>query len=277
MNDFRYSRRDAFAALGGLGLGGALAGLNASPAGAFPVSEPVALGSPKEQLDLYVKMTGSLDEVDCPWWYFGVIVGVTPDGGSRELFRYEGMEIIRFSQDGEGYRQTGSTLTFLRDRESGAYIREWENPYTGKTVAVKPNRLGGSQGMAWQPDGVWWIGMEEMFEKKPFKLNVAQHQDELWVYKDRLYPPMVDPLLSESSFTGASISEALDPDVRRCKARFSSTFIAPFWDWMEMPDGWGAMIWQANGWKLESVDDLPDEYRTRAEAEFPDALSADNL
>ncbi len=272
-----WARREALGLVGALGGAAALSHAMTGPAQAFPMSREIDFGTPKEQLDLYVKLTGSLDEEDVPWWYFGVIVGLTPEGGSQTLFRFEGMEILRYYHRGDAYQQTGRTLTFLRDIETGAFLEEWKNPYTGEMNAIEPNILGGGPGMMWMPNKVAWTGMEAQFPEEPFKLKAIQHQDEIWVYKDRVYPPMAPPILSESSFSGTKLDHLLDPEVRRCEARFSSTFIAPWWSWMNMGDQYGALIWQAQGWKLGGIDELPDAYRERAQSLYPEQLSADYL
>jgi hypothetical protein len=44
--------------------------------------------------------------------------------------------------------------------------------------------------------------------------------------------------------------------------------------WMDMKGEPGHVIWHASGAKLRSIDDLPREYRERAEREYPERLSA---
>ena len=43
---------------------------------------------------------------------------------------------------------------------------------------------------------------------------------------------------------------------------------------MNMGDRPGHVIWHASGVKLRSIDDLPAEYRDRAEKEYPERMSA---
>ena len=42
---------------------------------------------------------------------------------------------------------------------------------------------------------------------------------------------------------------------------------------MEMGDRPGHLLWHAAGAKLNSIDELPEAYRKRAEAEYPERLT----
>jgi hypothetical protein len=44
--------------------------------------------------------------------------------------------------------------------------------------------------------------------------------------------------------------------------------------WMNMTDEPGHVIWHASGAKLRSLDELPREYRERAEREYPERMTA---
>ena len=46
----------------------------------------------------------------------------------------------------------------------------------------------------------------------------------------------------------------------------------PWLAWMEMGDRPGHLLWHAAGAKLPGLDALPDEYRQRAEQEYPERL-----
>ena len=43
---------------------------------------------------------------------------------------------------------------------------------------------------------------------------------------------------------------------------------------MDMGDRPGHLVWHSSGRKLASVDEIPDEYRRRADAEFDGLLTA---
>ena len=56
---------------------------------------------------------------------------------------------------------------------------------------------------------------------------------------------------------------------------FGSTVHMPWFKWLDMGDRPGHLVWHAGGAKLKSIDELPVEYRRRAEREYPALLTAD--
>ena len=64
-----------------------------------------------------------------------------------------------------------------------------------------------------------------------------------------------------------------DPELGRLPTVFSSTVTMPWADWMEMGDEPGHLLWHAAGAKLGSIDELPADYRQRAEAEYPERMT----
>ena len=229
--------------------------------------------TPEEHLNALVKLQASLEmETDIPWWYEGVIYGVREGQPNRPLYRYEGMEMYWMTQDDEGYTQQGNTLTFFRDYETEDFIYDFKNPYTGKTNQVTPNILGGGAGLKLTVNGPYWIGMKEMFPEKPLALRWTQSGDMAWLKSERDFPPGV-PLI-ESQTTYGPVAELVDPNVQSVSALFASTYLAPWPAWMDMEDQPGQVVWHAAGRKLASVDELPQEYRARLDAEHPDKITA---
>ena len=57
---------------------------------------------------------------------------------------------------------------------------------------------------------------------------------------------------------------------------FTATVLMPWLPWMDMDDVEGHTLWHASGVKLDSIDQLPEEYSKRMMAEHPE-LSGFNL
>jgi hypothetical protein len=68
--------------------------------------------------------------------------------------------------------------------------------------------------------------------------------------------------------------DLLDSSVTALPATFSSTVFMGWLKWMNMTDEPGHVIWHASGAKLRSLDELPREYRERAEREYPERMTA---
>ena len=272
-----YSRRKA---LGGFSVTAMMLGYlstSSRPAQAMLGAAPGLpdLNDPLVNLHGFMKLHGSLEEVDCPWWYTGVIYGQQEKQAPKPLLRFEGCEINRYRSNpsGEGYIQSGRTLTFFRDIETEAMIDTWTNPYTGKTVTPKPNMLAGDDSFLLSVNGLRFKNQIGKIPDKPLKLNWYAMGDMMWMIKDRGLAEMPQPWL-ECSSTFGWVKEVADPKVKRAESWFSSTYLAPWMPWMEMKDTPGHVVWHAAGRKMKSVNDLPAEYLARARKEAPQQLDA---
>ena len=233
------------------------------------------LSDPLVNLHSFMKLHGSLEEIDSPWWYTGIIYGQQEKKAPKALFRFEGCEINRYraNPNGDGYIQSGRTLTFFRDLESEKMIETWANPYTGKVLVPKSNTLGGDDNFLLSTNGLRFKSQLSKIPDKTLKLNWYAMGDMIWMIKDRGLAEMPQPWL-ECSSTFGWVKEIVDPKIKRAESWFSSTYIAPWLPWMDMKDVPGHMVWHAAGRKLKSVNDLPPEYLARARKEAPQQLDA---
>jgi hypothetical protein len=88
---------------------------------------------PRDHLQGIVRMQGSTREEDVPWWFTGVIFAVTGterDSATAGAIRGHGDLLVPARCD--GYLLGGNTVTFFRDFETGEYLREFRNPWTGR-------------------------------------------------------------------------------------------------------------------------------------------------
>lgn len=230
---------------------------------------------PAVNVECMVRMLGSLDAIDCPWWYTGTIYAQRERQAPLKLFRFEGCEINHFVRAPSGaYQMHARTLSFFRDWESGAIMDEFKNPITGKTNKVSANVLGGNDWMEFSPSGVTLGGVRLTPEGRPYLLNWQASGDMAWVITDRGLPQApVQPIL-EAQSVFVPTAQIGDRSLKRTDALFSSTSFSPYPRWLEMGNEPGHTIWHAAGRKLRSLDDLPAEYLDRARRMFPDQLSA---
>jgi hypothetical protein len=277
MTDTDYSRRDLMSGftLMAMGMGATAFSSSSSQAALGTVPNTPDLSDPLVNLHGYMKLFGSLDEVDSPWWYTGIIYAQQEKTAPKPLIRFEGCEINRFrpNPNGDGYIQSARTLTYFRDLETEKMIDTWTNPYTGKSVAPKSNQLGSDDGFLLSTKGLRFKNQIGKVPDKPLKLNWSIIGDSIWLIKDRGLPELPQPWL-ECASTFASLKEFVDPKAKRAEAMFSSTYLAPWLTWMEMGDTPGHLVWHAAGRKLKSVDELPAEYLTRARKDAPQQLDA---
>jgi len=277
MHDTDYARRELLGGFSLMALGFGAAVVAPAPARAALGGAPGLpdFEDPLVNLHAYMKLFGSLEEVDCPWWYTGIIYAQQERRAPRALFRFEGCEINRYrpNPSGEGYIQSARTLTFFRDLETERMLTSWVNPLTGQTVTPRANALGGDDSFLLSTTGLRFKTQIGKVPDRPLKLNWAANGDTLWLIKDRGLPDAPQPWLECSSVFGR-IAEIADPAVKRATAWFSSTYLAPWLPWMEMGETPGHLVWHAAGRKLNSVDELPAEYLARARREAPQQLDA---
>lgn len=234
---------------------------------------------PRDHLQGIVRMQGSTREEDVPWWFTGVIFAVTGSNETpRPLVRFEGMEIYWFQQVDDGYVLGGNTVTFFRDYETNEYLREFRNPWTGRTDVVKPAVQGGNLGFHYGADGIWPVRLsgEALGPTATKPLSVQWHEagDHVWLQHQTVYPPGMPPMHGQRQSMFVARRDFANRRLAALPAAFSSTVFMGWLKWMDMKDHPGHVIWHAAGAKLRTIDDLPPEYRERAEREYPERLTA---
>lgn len=242
---------------------------------------PVALGAarsdleePEQLLEAYMRLSGALDDRLVVWWMDGVRYGVV-DARATALF---GMKIGMFHQF---FRQTDGThklvifeLTYYTDLTSGKLLEEFDNPYTGERNRVSHVRLGPeirhqtSAGLA-RPDN-------PMVEEYASSLGPALiSNDDVWIptsVEARIrFPKPTAPEIVLSIYTTihGSVTDALDTTLLSAPCSLAFQNVLRWEPFMRMGDRPGNMMSRAAGRKLESVDELPDDYRRIAERMHP--------
>ena len=245
-------------------------------AGSLPASAP-DLAVPANNLRQLVRITASLEPRDVPWWYDGTIFGVVPGGNPRPLLKFEGMELYWMQPlAGGDYELIGNTLTFFRDVKTGAMLSEFRNPYTKAVNPVPPAVQGGGpgRGFNYSVKGIRLTRLIDQLPEEPLVLDWTFARDMVWLHNWTRYPPGLPPPRWQQQTMFASQKDFLDKSLPGIPAVFSSTVHMPWLKWLDMGERPGHLVWHAGGAKLNSIDELPAEYRQRAEKEFPALLSA---
>ncbi|MBM4192281.1 MAG: DUF1838 domain-containing protein [Gammaproteobacteria bacterium] len=237
------------------------------------------LSDPESNLRNIIRMQGSLREEDTRWWFTGMIFAVPGNNETpRPLVRFEGMEVYWFAHKPEGFQLGGHTVTFFRDIETHQYLREFKNPWTGRTDVVTPAVQGGNLGFNYSEEGIWPVRLDgsPMGEPKraPLKLHWYSIGDYVWLQHQTVYPPGMPPMHGQRQSLFTRRQDFLDTRLDVLPATFSSTVFMGWLKWMNMTGEPGHVIWHAAGAKLRSIDELPQEYRERAEREYPARMTA---
>jgi len=271
-------RRDVLASSLVLGFGAA--GASWAPAAAAAAAgDSVLPASPEAQLRDVVRLQGSLREEDVPWWFTGVIFAVTGDHETpRPLLRFEGMEIYWFAHLADGYLLGGNTVTFFRDFDTHEYLAELRNPWTERVDKVKPAVQGGNLGFKYSTEGIWPARLDGTAFAEPRRAPLALQWhgigEHVWLQHQTIYPPGMPPMHGQRQSMFTSRRAIADRKATRLPATFSSTVFMGWPKWMDMAERPGHVVWHAAGAKLRGIEELPREYRDRAEREFPERLTA---
>lgn len=263
----------------GLGLAAVGAASEALPriAGTLPAGTP-DLRLPANNLRALVRMTASLEERDVPWWYDGTIFGVAPGENPRPLFKFEGMELYWMRQlEGGSYELIGNTVTFFRDVETGDWLKEFRNPWTKAVNQVPAAVQGGGpgRGFNYSTRGIRFTRLLDQLPEEALVLDWSFVRDMVWLHNWTRYPPGLPPPRWQQQTMFASQRDFRDDKLASIPVTFGSTAHMPWLKWLDMGERPGHVVWHAGGAKLGSIDDLPAEYRRRAEKEYPALLSAD--
>ena len=266
------SRRSLLAWTGAAAAGAlaaALPGNAATATAAGAIGATVPTGVPVDMdargVEFYMKLHATSGDGLVPWYYTGRIYAVQEAKPPQHLFNLEGTEIYwvrrKSASEWESY---SSTLTFYRNARTGEYFDSYRNPFTGKTLSVRPNVLRSNKVSTFSPRGNGSI---------PWLAEAHQNGDNVWLVTSRYALAMPQPWIEIQSMFGQA-SAVADPRNSRPAAMFSSSYLAPYLAWMEMGVTPGHLLWHSSGSKLGSYDDIPSGYMQRARRTQPGHFDA---
>jgi hypothetical protein len=272
-NEPRLDRRQL---LSGLALAGM--GVAALPDTSFAKEAGLALDKPEANLRALVRMTASLKEEDCPWYYNGTIYACVGEEQPRPLFTFTGVEIYRMRRvSTTAYRMIANTITYYRDLESQQFLFEFSNPYTGVVNAVTPAAQGSGSapdsGFEYSVNGVRPSRFRDQFADRPLQLWWTAAGDYVWLHDSTIYPPGLKAPRMQRKTNFVRRDQFLDPTIGNLPTMFTASVFQPWPSWMQMGDRPGHVVWHASGVKLKSIDEIPSEHRLRALKDHPALLT----
>ncbi len=269
------SRRELLGGLGGLGAAAALPSL-AAAGGSAPWTSTFLQFGPVEQFRQVMRLQRSLtDADDILHWYHFIMFAVTADRPTAPVVRWEGIELSRHQRIGEDrYRLHGHNLSYPRDLDTGEFIDTVLNPLTGQRVPIGPMRLTEDPGLIRSPEGTLTLDRIGQAPKQDYRML---RREGAYVKVDSIrVPPATWPKpFIESGCEGAPAELFDDPAQLWLPTQVSGAYVFPWPKWMQMGGAPGHMLGIWSGHKLRSVEDLPDEFRKRAEREDPRLLRVD--
>jgi len=265
----------------GLGLATVLASDNTKSmiSGRIPSSAP-DLSLPVNNLINLIRMQSSLGSEDqTPWHYNGTLYYQKGSEQPIPMIKIEGMESYKvIPQEDGSYEILGNMLTFFRDLDSSEMIREFKNPFTGEVNTILPNirRASLGRGLNISTMGVRPTSFIEKMPDDPLILDWTFGPKTVWLHNQTAYPPGLSAPRMQRMTMFAPIEEFLDKEALSLSTMFTATVLMPWLPWMAMDNIEGHTLWHASGVKLDSIEQLPEEYYKRMMEEHPE-LSRFNL
>lgn len=217
------------------------------------------------------------DQDDILHWYHFIMVAVTPSHAPVPIVRWEGIEFSRHERIAEDvYRMHGHNLSFPRDLDTGDFTNDVYNPVTEKRVQPTMLALTGDPGLLVSPAGIITLDHPEG-PFRPRYIKIRREGDFVKVDGIRVPPASWPVTFLEMGYEHAPAELYDDPSQLWLPTEVSGAYVFPYPDWMEMGDAPGHMFAAWSGYKLRSVDQLPQEFYQKAEAERPDLLKVDRL
>lgn len=228
--------------------------------------------SATDELHAFMKLKGAVRDEAWPLRYFGVIHAQLPDGTSKPIMGFEGLEHARFVPQPDGsFNMLESMVTYFTDLNSGEYLSTFANPITGKSNQVVTNYAAG-ESYNFGTTGITPLFGNYANPGTGMGLRWFSAQNRIWVQYDRTYPDQWWRPAAELITFDADATALMQPDISGVEAAFSSTTILPWFKWMDMGDRPGWTLWHANGFKVRSLDALPRRLLDHLSKHHPQAL-----
>lgn len=236
-----------------------------------------------DDLELWLRLGGALDERLVIWWMSGQRYGVV-NAESTLLYGMQVGIFQRFFADSDGNRRIAMfELTYYTDLQSGELLESWDNPYTGLRNTVRHVRLGPeirlqtATGQYPDPDNA---AVQAMVKRYNATLGPARIQgDTLWMptsveARIELPSPKAPPIvLNHYTTVSGKVRDAYNTDLVSAPARLAFQNVIRWEPWMQMGDHPGHLMSRASGMKLESVGEMPEDYLRLARQVHPKRIA----
>jgi len=257
-------------------LGLALGALVATPAAAsLPV--PPDLSAPRDLLTALMKLRAGTNGELVLEWLKGVQYGVV-DAVATPLFTVNSLTLSSYRPGADGsYQGRRLEVVFHGDLATNRLLREFRNPYNGRTVQVPTTRTGPLP-VLFTPAGLVLpdrLGDKRLESESSIGPAISGGRH-LWIRFDtrtRLFdagstrPAFV---YNETTTYQGLGAEVLDPAVSVAACQVAYVSLLSWKPWMAMGDAPGCLTNNASGEKVRSIGELPPDLVEFLRAAHPD-------
>lgn len=248
---------------------------------------PLRFAATADHVRAFLKLHVSLKAETVYHFYIGTLEAMVP--GREMVNLVSSTTIIRRTVDPrpEGHHISIWEATVYHRPGETEPLDEFVNPLNGRTVKPFHQREGRGEAL-WTDtgprilrNGVW---TERPFTGKPFAFDWNQAGERIWMsrYSSGVYTknpleiakwPLEssgpDLLYTEKTTNSGLVREVADPNVMNASATYSLSSIILWWPWLLMGQSPGHLLWNTNGVKLSSLDQIPAGPRKMMEKVHP--------
>ena len=230
---------------------------------------------PRAAMLILAKLQGDVSGRTVYGYQRGQVYGLVGGQGlpiekyGRRIYDYEGGGVGRSRILANGDIETVSrSWLFYTDPETGEYIKQFRNPYTGETLDVPPFR-GGISGGTLTPNGPKVSAsftMESTAIGRPIKLEVKTVGPHSWVSRQaftRWTPKGSTKARTEFTLDTWTVktTDLANAALTLIPSTSSWTSQTEWQTWLKMPeDQAGQQLWRADGTKMTAIDQLPERF-----------------
>lgn len=263
----------------GAGITAGMTGVSSDTAMAKP-STGYNLAEPVDLLHCHVKLRGSLDERMVIWWLKATQYAVV-DTVLTPLYRLHNASFQKFGRLADDhFGITMLELAYFTDVDTGEVLRDWRNPFTGKTGQVPPELFGPNR-VSLNTDG---LQPPEFF---PFGTLSFEGRlgpgytdgEDIWVREDTIVrmeskdPAYGNYIYNELVTYSGRMADVNNPAMASAAARITYSTTSNWRPWMQPGDTPGHIMAEGFGKKVRSVDALPATYLAMAREHHPEVLA----
>lgn len=275
-------------AAGGIsGLGSAALAASAPERATSKSIARLPIDDPAFNVKILGRLQGDLSGKPVFNYVAGQVFGLVPGDGpaiadyGRMLYLVEGggVRISRQRADGAVEERSRGWM-FYQDPQTGSYLDEFENPYTGKKIKV-PTFRGGISGSVMTVKGPEYSAsfpMESTVLDRPLQLNWRFIDDQVWISRHaftRWTERSTGFHKTEMTLDcwACRLADVANEKLTMIPSRYSWTSQTEWQSWLKMRGMPGAMLWRNEGIILKSLDELPQSFVERSNLKLPGALS----
>jgi|GEM_PF-7012407 len=233
------------------------------------LSTEVDLSDPTQAMETWIRLKSDLSGRKTFEWMTGMVYGVPDDEPSRPLFMVESVTVRETRKQPDGtFEERNFACRLYKDHESGAFIDQFDNPFTGQTVQFNVSCNPGIQvqlserGLEIPAD----IPYESTALNVPMKLQKIDGGDHIILRHDAhatFIVPGTGEVRPEMSIDTFKLDED-DLNDTKLTALFPTYSWVSNTKWMSifgMQDEPGHMIWDLHGRKFLEAENLPPAFR----------------